>query len=70
MKSFEKMADAECVQTPTLAYNAQCVTHAQPLVDCANERMAQVKAARVMNERAMASARAWQEIANQNAKKV
>lgn len=29
-------SDAECVQTPVLAYNAQCQVHGQPLVDCAN----------------------------------
>lgn len=64
MKTFERLSDAECHQVEVLAYNAQCATHGQPLADCANQRLAQVKAAREMEERTMKSARAWETQAN------
>jgi len=66
MKTFEKMSDAECRQLEMLAYNAQCAVHGQPLADCANQRLSQVKAARQMDERSMASARAWEKQANES----
>jgi hypothetical protein len=69
-KDWRSMSDKECVQTEVLCYNAMCKTHNQPLIECANGRLGQVKAARVMDERSTASARAWQQQANETRKEI
>lgn len=60
-KSFEKMSDGDCRIVPP---DVQCVTHGQPLIDCANQRIAQVKEARIMADRRTAWAHTWKDFAN------
>lgn len=62
MKEQEKLNDSPCAHD---AHETVCNTHHQPLVDCANQRLRYVKTAREMDERSMASARAWEKTANQ-----
>lgn len=65
-KEKDKLSDADCVQVPMLAYNAQCQTHGQPLSECANGRMKQVKSAREMADRRTRWAHVWKESACAN----
>lgn len=69
-KERDKLAsDADCVLEICFTYtpgdgtvrdaSAVCKTHGQPLVDCANGRMKQVKQAREMAERRLSWALAW-----------
>jgi hypothetical protein len=58
----DKLSDEPC-RTDQGAPD-RCQAHGQPLLDCANGRLRQVKQAREMDERSMASARAWQKEAN------
>lgn len=62
MKEKEKLDDNQCVHD---AHETVCNTHHQPLVECANQRLKYVKAAREMEERSMASARVWEKTANE-----
>jgi hypothetical protein len=62
-KEQDKLSDQPCVIGDSLGQ--RCAIHGQSLADCANGRLKQVKQAREMDERSMASARAWQKKANQ-----
>lgn len=59
MKEKEKLTDTPC------AGEILCTVHQQPVLECANQRLKYVKAAREMEERSMASARVWEKTANE-----
>jgi len=65
VKEQDKLTDEACREAPAAEGGVGlCAAHARPLVQCANDRLKQVKQAREMEARTMASARAWQKEAN------
>lgn len=64
IREKEKLTDDKC------AGEALCTVHQQPMVECANQRLKYVKAAREMEANTMASARAWQKVAHEKMAKL
>lgn len=65
MKTFEKMSDAEC-RLYMAGPHHMCEVHGQFVIECANQRLAQVKAAREMADRRTRWAKAWKDSACRN----
>lgn len=61
-KEKDPLTDAECTsETGPWPDRSRCAAHNQALLTCANGRLQQVKLARAMESRTMASARAWEQ---------
>ena len=60
-KEKNGISDEEC--RPAADQPALCAAHGQPTISCANDRMKQVKEARVMADRRTRWAIVWKEVA-------